>query len=144
MFIIGFFGYTFTSHTFLFKPDTSIKDKDKVALCLQKLPQTSVAMLVDEDERKIKNVFDAAHLGISSSFIYCGSPAFVYYSRKKVDFYYDVKEFMKKAPSYKVVIVNKSDQTSLEGLNKSSSCKSGEWECFIIESSQVQFGVQES
>ena len=136
VFIIGFFGYTFTSHTFLFKPDTSIKDKDKVAMCLQKLPQTSVAMLVDEDERKIKNVFDAAHLGISSSFIYGGSPAFVYYSRKKVDFYYDVKEFMKKAPSYKVVIVKKSDQSSLDGLNKSPSCKSGEWESFIIESSQ--------
>lgn len=134
--VVAFFGYKFSSYTILFKPDTSIKDKDKVAMCIQKLPQSSVAMLVDEDERKIKNVFDAAHLGISSSFIYGGSPALVYYSRKKVDFYYDVKEFTKKAPTYKVVIVKKNDESSLNSISKSPSCASGEWKSFTIESSR--------
>jgi 4-amino-4-deoxy-L-arabinose transferase-like glycosyltransferase len=136
VFIIAFFCYKFSSFTVLFKPDTTVKDKDKVAMCIQKLPQSTVAMLVDEDERKIKNVFDAAHLGISSSFIYGGSPALVYYSRKKVDFYYDVKEFTKKAQNYKIVIVKKNDEASIENINKTPACASGDWKSFTIESSR--------
>jgi hypothetical protein len=131
-----FFVYRFSTFTFFFKPDTSVKDKDKVAMCIQKLPQTSVAMLVDEDERKIKNVFEAAQLGISSSFIYGGSPALVYYSRKKIDFFYDVKEFTQKASSYKIVIVKKADVGSIEGIKITKSCSQGEWDIFLIASSQ--------
>lgn len=134
--IVGFFLYSFGKYTVLFRPDTSIKDKDKVAMCIQKLPQSSIAMLVNEDERKIKNVFEAAHLGISSSFIYGGSPAFVYYSHKTIHFYYDTKEFTRDATKYAVVVVNKNDEATLTQIKKSPSCSSGDWQSYITESSR--------
>jgi hypothetical protein len=85
-----------------------------MAKCLSKLNSNKIAFLVDEEERKIKNFLEAAHYDTTSSFFYGGSPSFVYYSQKNIDFYYDINEFLNKYANYSQIVISKKDLAQIK------------------------------
>lgn len=107
--IVGYFIFQFSQSTLFFQPSPSVSEKIQLARCLEEHDSSTVAFLVDEQERQNKQVFEAAQIGISSSFIYGGSPAFVYYSGSHIDFYYDVNSFKKDFSKADIAVITKKD-----------------------------------
>lgn len=99
--------------TLLYRPEPGGSSLQRLALCVAKQPGKEVALLVDEEQRKIKNVFETAQIGISSSFIYGGTPSFVYYSGKQVRFFYDTNNFLKEHRSYPLAMLSDGDAVNL-------------------------------
>ncbi|MCX7996253.1 MAG: hypothetical protein N2691_00635 [Patescibacteria group bacterium] len=123
-----FLLYRFGQQTLFFQPKTDQSAKHILGRCIAKLPGDRIAFLVDENERKIKQVFEAAQIGISSSFIYGGSPAFVYYSKKQVAFFYDVDSFRMKYSSYPLAVFALADQNVVSDDDiPQPLCQSGGW-----------------
>jgi len=112
--LVIYFFINFISQTFLLKVDYRIPEKLLMAKCLSKLNSNKIAFLVDEEERKIKNFLEAAHYDTTSSFFYGGSPSFVYYSQKNIDFYYDINEFLNKYANYSQIVISKKDLAQIK------------------------------
>jgi hypothetical protein len=91
---------TFYNRTYAFKTTYVPTERLDAAACISKQQGNTVAVLVGEEERKIKNFLEAAQYQTNSSFLYGGSPSFVYYSNKKIQYYYDVDIFMKEYTKY--------------------------------------------
>ena len=87
---------------------TSHNDPDnvKVAPLHSTLSQKNVSMLVNAQERQNRNVIEAAQQQTVTSFIYGGSPSFVYYTQKHVHYYYKVDEFIDDARKHQLVVVS--------------------------------------
>lgn len=107
--IILYFLISFIPQTFLTRANYSPPDKLKLAQCIGLRPYDNVAFLVDEDERKIRNVLEAAHYDTTSSFYYGGSPSFVFYAHKKLRYFYSVDEFIRNSKKYSVLVGSLSD-----------------------------------
>ncbi|KXK09569.1 MAG: hypothetical protein UZ22_OP11002001034 [Microgenomates bacterium OLB23] len=69
-------------------------EKLRVAQCVARIESDRVLIMVNDQERRNRNVVEAAQLQTFSSFIYGGSPAFIYYSEKPVAHYYRVDELL--------------------------------------------------
>lgn len=127
-----YFIFNFSSQTFFSKSANDSTERIDLAKCIAKTSYNNVAFLVDEDERKIKNVLEAAHYDTTSSFFYGGSPSFVYYVQKKVDYYYSVQDFINKYKDYSLLIISKKDtQDSVIPpalyANKKTICDDKSW-----------------
>lgn len=118
---------------------TSHNDPDnvKVARCIQPLSQKNVSMLVNAQERQNRNVIEAAQQQTVTSFIYGGSPSFVYYTQKHVHYYYKVDEFIDDARKHQLVVVSQSDIDTYIDVSRITSsmkpviqCSFGEWRVF--------------
>lgn len=129
--VIGFFLIKFIPETLLYQASENGNyvpaEKTQLAFCAQKLPGTSVAFLVDKAERDVQNVIEAANINIGSSFIYGGSPAFVYHSQKKVTFFYKPEDFVKAQSKFDLIAITQEDRDLLD-LTKDSSCRIGQWQ----------------
>ncbi len=107
--IVVYFVFSFIQQTYLAKVNYSPPDRLKLAQCIANTQYDRVAFLVNEEERKVRNVLEAAHYDTTSSFYYGGSPAFVFYVKKKVDYFYSIDEFVKKSSAYSILVASKSD-----------------------------------
>jgi hypothetical protein len=128
--VLGFFLYRFLPHTYLFKPGENgiytPPEKTRLANCANNLPGQSIAFLVDDGERKVKNVLEAGNIQIGSSFIYGGSPAFVYHSKKDITFFYDEKKFMSGKNSSDYLVISSDDKVRLKITGK-TICREDKW-----------------
>ncbi len=106
-----FFLINFLPETYFLKTNYQPPEKIALALCLAKQSPTTLGILVDEQERKNRNFLEAAHYDTTSSFYYGGSPSFVYYSQKKVHFYYDPSDFTLHYREYPLLVFTKQDAT---------------------------------
>lgn len=74
-----------------------ISPRDDVAVQTRKFPHRELSYLVQRSERTAKALLDQSpNLQIKSTFVYGGNPCAVYYSDKKVNYYYSTEEFQQK------------------------------------------------
>jgi 4-amino-4-deoxy-L-arabinose transferase-like glycosyltransferase len=134
--ILIYFLATFLPQTYNFVLNYQVPERITLARCISKLPGTRMGFLVDQGERSNRNFLEAAHYQTSSSFFYGGSPSFVYYLNKKVDYFYDVVQFLQNYPKYNIIAVSSGDVEKikeLESIKKDykKNCVSGSWETLI-------------
>lgn len=130
--IIIYFLVGFIPQTFFLKSNYFPPDKLKLAQCLSQAKGGTVGFLVDEEERKVKNFLEAAHYDTTSSFLYGGSPSFVYYVQKKIDYYYNIDDFIKNNGNYKIIALSKEDiekNSRLQSViaGQKTKCVYGQW-----------------
>jgi len=114
VFIIKFIPNTYLLETAKISPNNKLK----IARCLSELTASKTAFLVGENERKIRHVLEAAHLQTTTSFIYGGSPSFIYYLNKPIDIYYRKENFVKKVGEYNLAIAYRVDVDSSPKLKR--------------------------
>lgn len=130
----------FVPATYAYKPTGDNRtDLVRVAECLAYQKGDSVSILVNAQERQNRNVLEAAQQQTETSFIYGGSPSFVYYTRKQVQYFYKPEEFrvaMSKAP---LLVISNADmgngeyvwlREQLVGKVPLPECFAGEWEVY--------------
>lgn len=129
IFIIFFFLFKFLPKTFFLKVAYQIPEKLILAQCLSKTNNKNFILLVDDQERKNRNFLEAAHYETTSSFYYGGSPSFVFYLNKPIEFYYDQKKFLENYLKYQVIILSKKDFKDLkkEIGYKKLVCQTDNW-----------------
>lgn len=132
-----YFSVNFMNQTFLMKINYSVPDRIRLAQCLNKMPGDNVAFLVDDDERKIKNVLEAAHYQTQSSFYYGGSPSFVFYLNKKMDYFYNIEDFITKKSQYPLIAYSVKDQNKLM-IKTKPVCQYGDWLGYINVKTQIK------
>lgn len=129
--VVVYFLVSFIQQTYLSKVYYSPPDRLKLAQCIASKQYDRLAFLVNEEERKVRNVLEAAHYDTTSSFYYGGSPSFVFYVKKKVDYFYSIDEFVKRSSAYPVLVASKNDidsNVSVQSLiHKKKLCEFGEW-----------------
>lgn len=132
--VILYFLVSFIPQTFLAKTTYIQPDRLKLAQCIASKPYDNIAFLVDEDERKIKNVLEAAHYNTTSSFYYGGSPSFVYYVQKKVTYFYSTDEFIQNHGKYSILVASMNDMELVNDVKQIFSkhsnkllCTAGSW-----------------
>ncbi len=148
MLLVGitvFFLYRFIPETFLLETIVDTPEKLRVARCAAEIKGDRVLIMVNEQERKNRNVVEAAQLQTFSSFMYGGSPSFVYYSQKPVVHYYRVDELLgrllDKDNNSDVLVISKDDLSKpefkeisdlLNNAKRASTCYFGEWEVYNL------------
>lgn len=130
--VVAYFLINFLPQTFFQKINYAQPEKLQLAKCLRQEKNDKIAFLVDEEERKIKNFLEAAHYNTTSSFFYGGSPSFVYYVQKKVDYYYSIDKFLTNINNYQIFALSKTDvggNDKLKLLSNSTKtiCDYGNW-----------------
>lgn len=127
--IIIFSLFQFVNQTYLFSPKIEINEKIKLARCLNQKNIKNLAFLVDEEERKIKNVLEAAHLQTENSFVYGGSPSFVFYLDKPLKYFYETDEFNREYKNFQAITLSKEDfrNFSLNLENYRKICETQNW-----------------
>jgi len=108
--ILAFF---FVKNTYLYKHQVEPNEKVDLALCIRNTKEKKLAFLVDQDGRKNYCFLTKNNLNTETTFIYGTSPSFVYYSDKKVDFFYDEEKFKREYQKYRLVAVQKEDILNL-------------------------------
>lgn len=124
-----FFLINFSKQTFFSSVNYQPPEKVTLALCLSKTKEKNVGVYVDEQERRNRNFLEAAHYQTTSSFYYGGSPAFVYYLNKPLNFFYDEKDFVSHQQKYQTLVLTKVDYNNLkEKINyKKIVCQTKNW-----------------
>jgi hypothetical protein len=143
--VCGFFLYRFLPATYLLKIAEDTPEKIRVAKCVASIESSRVLIMVNEQERKNRNVVEAAQLQTSSSFSYGGSPSFVYYSQKPVVHFYRVDELLgrllEKEKTNDILVVSKDDMSKpefkeisdlLQKAKRETTCYFGEWEVYHL------------
>lgn len=135
LFFIGvatYFVINFSVQTYFSKTLNITNERIILAKCLAKTPYKSVGFLVDENEREIQNVLEAAHYDTTSSFYYGGSPSFVFYLQKALDYYYSVNDFIANHKKHSLLISSKKDVQNDPTIakifsNKKTICRDETW-----------------
>lgn len=78
-----------------FQNKPAITPRHEVFIKSNKYPQKTIEYLVQYSERRAKEVL-APNLTTSTTFIYGGNPCAVYYSNKKIIYYYTKEDFLKR------------------------------------------------
>jgi len=143
--IFAFFLFRFLPATYALKTVQDSPDKLRVAQCVGSIPSDRVLIMVNEQERKNRNVVEAAQLQTYSSFMYGGAPSFVYYAHKKVEHYYRVEELNGRLISggtmKDLLVISKDDmikdefseaRKALLSKKKETTCYFGEWEVYQL------------
>ncbi len=110
----------------------------QLAECMATVPGDTVAFFVDEQERKNMVAMKSANINISTSFDYGGTPRFIYYSRKKVDFFYDFETFEQAADRYPLAVITAEDYLKLKTVDKFGSsrvkeCEFDNWQGYRLK-----------
>jgi hypothetical protein len=132
-FCLVYFIVNFLPATFTIKVNYTVPEKLKLARCLANKPADKIGFLVDEDERKVRNFLEAAHYDTTSSYFYGGSPSFVYYSQKSIDYYYNIEDWLKHNPEYHLLVVSKKDINNNPQIRKNlepyrtTDCNTPNW-----------------
>lgn len=106
----------FIKNTFFYYHQTEINETYQIAQCLKKLPNEKTAFLVVKEERKNYQFLKENNLDTETSFLYGGRPSLVFYTNKKIDFFYHENEFLKKYSFYPIIVLKEDDRINL-GVN---------------------------
>ena len=143
--IAAYMLYAFIPATYAFKPvDDNRSDLVKMGQCVADLPHDGISVLVNAQERQNRNVLEAAQQQTETSFIYGGSPSFVYYTGKDVTYHYRPEEFGDELNAVTLIAFSADDRqneeytdifASVESLEFTSvdECFVGEWEVYEIK-----------
>ncbi len=129
--IVVFAFYRFYNQTFLFRPEVKVAERLRLGLCLREKGVKELAFLVDEDERKIRNVLEAAQLQTETSFVYGGSPAFVFYLDRPLKYFYKLDEFASEYKDFQAVALAPEDQEKIDLSEYRLICQSEGWRGYI-------------
>lgn len=108
--LMALLGFSFVKNTYLYHHQPEGYKNAEIVSCLEKIPDKKLAYLVDQNERDRYQFLTQNNLATETSFIYGGSPAFVYYSKKNPVFYYDPQGFKKEYKNYPIILVQKEDE----------------------------------
>ena len=132
--LVLYFSWTFFPSTYFFNSSSYLPtNRIKLAKCISSQSGKSIAFLVSPQERQNQNVVEAAKLQTTTSFLYGGSPSFVYYPQKKVEHFYKVELFEKNYQSYDIISFNLDDQNNLKTIYPTikkyfkKDCEGGNW-----------------
>ncbi len=106
----------FVKNTFFYHHKIEISEGYQIAQCLKKLPYENTAFLVDEKERTTYQFIKENNLYTETSFLYGGQPSLVFYANKKINFFYQKNQFLKKYSSYPIIVFKEEDRVNL-GIN---------------------------
>ncbi len=106
----------FIKNTFFYQHKIKINEAYQIVQCLKKLPNEKTAYLVKKSERDNYQFLMKNNLYTETSFLYGGQPSLVFYANKKIDFFYQENEFLKKYSSYPIIVFKEDDQSNL-GIN---------------------------
>lgn len=115
-FLFAVLAFFFVKNTYLYKHKIESDEKVNLAMCIKNHKEKKLAFLINQEGRKNYRFLKKNNLDTETTFIYGNSPSFVYYSDKKVDFFYDVEKFKREYQKYRLVVVQKEDILNL-GLN---------------------------
>ncbi|GIW62795.1 MAG: hypothetical protein KatS3mg090_0621 [Patescibacteria group bacterium] len=104
---------SFLQQTIFYNHKVSTNERYVLAECVKEESAEKLAYLMKESERLNYRFLKENDLDTATTFIYGGSPSFVYYSNKKPDFYYEEKKFVKNYRNYPIVIIQKVDYLNL-------------------------------
>jgi 4-amino-4-deoxy-L-arabinose transferase-like glycosyltransferase len=121
-------------NTFLLSAPPSVSYRHQAALAAKNLPYTNLYYLVPESERVAKALLDQSpNLQISSTFIYGGNPCMVYYSQKKVHYYYSKEEFINQLNSkHKLFFISNKDLNILDKFPVKKLYQNNEFTLFTL------------
>ncbi len=132
--IFIFFLVNFTKQTYFFKvKNYQIPEKIQLAMCLNKKNIGHLAFFVEEQERKNRQFLEATHYQTTSSFYYGGSPSFVFYLNKPVEFFYTLDKLMEIKNNFSHLAIDKNDyQLVKKEFNGQIICQTINWLSFKI------------
>lgn len=86
-------------------------EKINIAHCIAANMQDKkrLYMMVDLQERQVRNLLESSQLTTETSFLYGGSPSFVFYLKKPVYFSYDPSETLRALPDEPLVMISRGD-----------------------------------
>lgn len=137
---LGLFAISFIPQTYGFKvTDYEPDQRIQIGQCIADLPGDDLAFLVSAQERQNRNVLEAAQLQTATSFVYGGSPSFVFYAQKDVEFFYNIEGFSEAYQEYPIIAFSTGDKEDPEfdptfaGIQQSYSmaCETNDWNVFI-------------
>ncbi len=132
--IFIFFLINFSQRTYLFRlTNYQIPEKIQLAMCLNKKNIGRLAFFVEEQERKNRQFLEAAHYQTTSSFYYGGSPSFVFYLNKPVEFFYALDKLKEIKNNFSHLTIDKNDyQLVKKKFNGQIICQTNNWLSFEI------------
>jgi 4-amino-4-deoxy-L-arabinose transferase-like glycosyltransferase len=128
----------FYRNTILYTAFPDNTTRVQLAECMEQVPGDSVAFFVDEQERKNMVAMKSANINISTSFDYGGTPRFIYYSKKKVDFFYTFESFEQAADKYPLAVITAEDYLKLKtvdqfGSSRIKECEFDNWQGYRLK-----------
>jgi hypothetical protein len=137
--VLEAFIRSFIPHSYGYRASISLPEKVRVAWCISQLPGKDVAYMVNNDERDIAHLLEAAQLQIHSSFVYGGTPVTLYYSGKRIDYFYKKEEFVKVADTYPIFVISRYDLAHdvpivvlSQSLAYKQVCSSKDWVVYSV------------
>ncbi len=133
--IFIFFLVNFAKQTYLLKTNNyQLPEKTQLAICLNKKNINRLAFFVEEQERKNRQFLEAAHYQTTSSFYYGGSPSFVFYLNKPVEFFYSFDKLADIKNNFSHLVIEKNDYRSIKNeFNGQIICQTNNWLSFKID-----------
>lgn len=135
IFVTGFIPATYGYQLGEYQPDPRLK----IAECIAETKPSELAVLVNAQERQNRMVLEATQLQTETSFTYGGSPSFVFYAQKDVEFFYNVKGFMENYWDYPILMLSTGDKGELEDayvtINETYQlvCSDNDWEVYVTK-----------
>ncbi len=143
--VVGFFGISFLPQTYGFEVEDYQPDQRlTIAECMAPLDGAELGFLVSAQERQNRMVLEATQLQTATSFVYGGSPSFVYYAQKDVEFFYNVEGFVENYESFPIVTVSTGDRVELGETytilqeDWSLVCETNDWEVYTRSQNEIQ------
>lgn len=91
-----------------------IDERNEVAIKASLSPKKEIYYLVQASERTAKDLLDQSpNLQIRSTFVYGGNPCAVYYSDKKVNYFYSIEDFKKSFTNKKGLFIIENGDKNL-------------------------------
>lgn len=111
-----------------------ISPRNEIAFIIKKQPQKTLYYLVPHYERTAKALLDQnPQLKIRSTFIYGGNPCMVYYSQKKVYYFYSIEEFKKSFKKNRLLLIENNDLPLIKDLPKKIIYQNKEFTAFELK-----------
>lgn len=138
--VVGIFATSFIPATYGYKlgnyqPDPRLK----IAECIAQTDPKELAVLVNAQERQNRMVLEATQLQTETSFTYGGSPSFVFYAQKDIEFFYNVEGFQENYWDYPILMLSTGDIGELGDayatINETYErvCSDNDWEVYITK-----------
>lgn len=125
--------FNFIRETYLFKPSIVSEEKLTLAACLKNQKPQELAFLVDEQERKNREIVEKSNLFTTTSFLYAGSPSFIFYSGKKVKPFYNPQIFKNQYQQFPLITISIKDKESFN-INIDAFeeiCQTENWRAYL-------------
>lgn len=133
---VGLFLVQFIPETYAFQLNHTTNDRLLLARCIHKQQPDSLAVLVDAQERQNRTVVESLQLDTATSFTYGGSPSFVFYAQKNIEFFYGMEDFTNRYSSFPLLMISTGDLNQMPGQygiiqnEYTPVCKDNNWIVF--------------